>query len=59
MLVHCSRQLQSQEGEETSALDAYSSNWRQAAFAQFRGLSNSESPENAPGPGRQFASLQI
>ena len=37
-----------------SPLDAYSGNWRQAAFAQFRGLGAGqlqEELENAPGPG--------
>lgn len=37
-----------------SPLDAYSGNWRQAAFAQFRGPGAGqlqEEPENAPGPG--------
>ena len=37
-----------------SPLDAYSGNWRQTAFAQFRGLGAGqlqEEPENAPGPG--------
>ncbi|DBA96514.1 hypothetical protein WJX77_003023 [Trebouxia sp. C0004] len=37
-----------------SPLDAYSANWRQAAFAQFTGLGAGqlqEEPENAPGPG--------
>ncbi len=37
-----------------SPLDAYSANWRQAAFAQFRGLGPGqlqEESENAPGPG--------
>ncbi|KAA6427609.1 MAG: hypothetical protein FRX49_02272 [Trebouxia sp. A1-2] len=37
-----------------SPFDAYSANWRQAAFAQFRGLRAGqlqEEPENAPGPG--------
>jgi len=59
----CRRHLQGTDdllgGVEAALLplDAYSGNWRQAAFAQFRGPKAGqlqEEPENAPGPGNGF-----
>ena len=53
----CRRRLQhsADVANDLSPVDAYSGNWRQAAFAQFKGLSAGqlqEEPENAPGPGK-------
>ena len=42
------------------ALDSYSGNWRQAAFAQFSGAANQQlqdKPEDAPGPGVQHTTV--
>lgn len=62
-MVHVSpsRQLQSQGVEQADALEAYPGNWRQAAFAQFGGPSNTAplGPADAPGPGRFSCSLVL
>lgn len=56
--IACRRQLQANTASDMAgsptAVDAYSGNWRQAAFAQFGGSavqSVDGTPGNAPGPG--------